>query len=174
MGCEARMGLTHRLSLAEASSMISVVLIASEDLAGLAAQLAMLVPAAVDGLVKEVVLVGDGHPGVEALAEDSGARLVTASGEVATRLTAGVAVARGDWILTLRADPVLREGWREPVEKHLAGGAGAAAVLTAPGPFFDKLFPRLHGVLARRLDWPASGGDEKAVARALRAKRLGY
>ena len=36
--------------------MISVVLVASEDLPGLAAQMAMLVPAAVDGLVKEVIL----------------------------------------------------------------------------------------------------------------------
>ncbi|WP_184720154.1 cell wall biosynthesis glycosyltransferase [Caulobacter sp.] len=154
--------------------MISVVLVASEDLASLAAQMAMLVPAAVDGLVKEVVLVSDGHPGVEALAEDSGARLVTVPGDFAAQLAAGVAVARGDWILTLRPEPVLREGWREPIEKHLAGGAGAPALLTAPGPFFDKLFPLRHGVLVRRLDWPAASGDEKAIARALRAKRLRY
>jgi hypothetical protein len=151
--------------------MISVVLVASEDLPGLAAQMAMLVPAAVDGLVKEVVLVSGGEPGVEALAEDSGARLVTTSGD---RMAAGAAVARGDWILTLRATPVLREGWREPVEKHLAGGAGAAAVLRAPGGLFSKLSPRLHGVLVRRLDWPMGGGDEKALAKALKAKRLDY
>lgn len=154
--------------------MISVVLVASEDLPGLAAQMAMLVPAAVDGLVKEVVLVGDGEPGVEALVEDSGARLVTASGEVGVRLSAGAAVARGDWILTLRAAPVLREGWREPVEKHLAGGAGAPAALAAPGGLLSKLSPRLHGVLVRRLDWPAGGGDERGLAKALRAKRLDY
>ena len=151
--------------------MISVVLVASEDLPGLAAQMALLVPAAVDGLVKEVVLVADGEPGVEALVEDSGARLVTTSGD---RLAAGAAVARGDWILTLRAAPALREGWREPVEKHLAGGAGAPAYLTVPGGVLSKLSPRLHGVLVRRLDWPASGGDEKALAKALRAKRLDY
>jgi hypothetical protein len=151
--------------------MISVVLIASEDLPGLAAQMSMLVPAAVDGLVKEVVLVSGGEPGVEALAEDSGARLVTTSGD---RLAAGAAAVRGDWILTLRSTPLLREGWREPVEKHLAGGAGAPAVLAAPGGFLSKLSPRLHGVLVRRLDWPSSGGDEKALAKALRAKRLDY
>ena len=151
--------------------MISVVLVASEDLPGLAAQMAMLVPAAVDGLVKEVILVADGEPGVEALADDSGARLVTTAGD---RLAAGAAVARGDWILTLRAAPVLREGWREPVEKHLAGGAGAPAVLTAPGGLLDRLSPRVHGVLARRLDWPSDGGDEKRLAKALRAKRLEY
>jgi hypothetical protein len=158
--------------------MISVVLVASEDLQGLAAQMAMLVPAAVDGLVKEVILVASdqpgGEPGAEALAEDSGARLVTASGDLGARLAAGAAVARSDWILTLRSSPVLREGWREPVEKHLAGGAGAPAALTAPGGMLSKLSPRLHGVLARRLDWPASGGDEKAIAKALKARRLAY
>ncbi|MGH1558281.1 cell wall biosynthesis glycosyltransferase [Caulobacter segnis] len=158
--------------------MISVVLVASEDPQGLAAQMAMLVPAAVDGLVKEVVLVGDGEPGVEALAEDSGARLVTASGDVGVRLAAGAAVARGDWILTLRATPALREGWREPIEKHLAGAAGAPAALAVPGGLLGRLAPRLHGVLVRRLDWPASwpagGGDEKALAKRLSAKRLDY
>lgn len=151
--------------------MISVILVASEDLQGLATQMTMLVPAAVDGLVKEVVLVSGGEPGVEALAEDSGARLVTTSGD---RLAAGAAVVRGDWILTLRAAPVLREGWREPVEKHVTGGAGAPAVLTAPGGLLGKLAPRLHGVLVRRLDWPASGGDEKTLAKTLRARRLAY
>ena len=143
--------------------MISVVLVASADLPGLAAQMAMLVPAAVDGLVKEVVLVGDAEPGVEALAEDSGARL-----------SAGAAMVRGDWILTLQSAPVLREGWREPIEKHLAGGAGAPAVLTSPGGLLSKVSPRLHGVLVRRLDWPASSGDEKALAKTLKAKRLNY
>jgi hypothetical protein len=158
--------------------MISVVLVASEDLPGLAAQMTMLVSAAVDGLVKEVVLVGDDGPGVQALAEDSGARLVTARGDVGARLAAGVAVARGDWILTLRAAPALREGWREPVEKHLAGGAGAPAALAIPGGLLSKLSPRLHGVLVRRLDWPqnwpASGGDERALARSLKVRTLRY
>jgi hypothetical protein len=158
--------------------MISVVLVASEDLQGLAAQMAMLVPAAVDGLVKEVILVaGDqpgGEPGAEALAEDSGARLVTTSGDLGARLAAGAAVARGDWILTLRSAPVLREGWREPVEKHLAGGAGAPAVLTAPGGMLSKLSPRFHGVFLRRLDWPANGCDEKVIAKTLKARRLAY
>jgi hypothetical protein len=154
--------------------MISVVLVASEDLTGLAAQMAMLVPAAVDGLVKEVILVTDGEPGAAALAEDSGARLVTTPGDLGARLAAGAAVARGDWILTLRSAPALREGWREPVEKHLAGGAGAPACLTVPGGMLSRLSPRLHGVLMRRLDWPAVVGDEKALATALKARRLSY
>lgn len=152
--------------------MISVVLVASEDLPGLAAQMTLLVPAAVDGLVKEVILVADGEPGVEALVEDSGARLVTTSGD---RLAAGAAAARGDWILTLHATPALREGWREPIEKHLAGGGGAPAVLAVRGGgLLGKLAPRWHGLLVRRLDWPKRAGDEKTLASALRAKRLRY
>lgn len=150
--------------------MISVVLLVSEDLPGLAAQMAMLVPAAVDGLVKEVILVGRADPGVEALVEDSGARLVSCEGAAAACLAAGAASARGDWILTLRAAPALREGWREPVTKHLAGG-GAPAVLAAPGGLLSR---RVHGVLVRRLDWPVSGGEERALAKALKARRLAY
>jgi len=151
--------------------MISVVLLASEDLQGLAAQMAMLVPAAVDGLVKEVILVGPSEPGVEALVEDSGARMVAVEGDGAARLAAGAAAARGDWILTLRATPALREGWRDPVEKHLAGGGGAPAALAAPGGFLSR---RSHGVLVRRLDWPAAGGEERAIAKTLKARRLVY
>lgn len=154
--------------------MISVVLLASDDLQGLAAQMAMLVPAAVDGLVKELILVGPSEPGVEALVEDSGARLVEAVGDVAACLAAGAAAARGDWILTLRASPALRDGWREPVEKHLAGGGGTAAVLAAPGGLLAKWSSRPHGVLVRRLDWPTSGGDERALVKALKARRLAY
>jgi hypothetical protein len=151
--------------------MISVVLLASEDLPGLAAQMAMLVPAAVDGLVKEVILVGASTSGVEALVEDSGARLVAIEGDAAACFAAAAASARGDWILTLRAAPALREGWREPIEKHLAGGGGVPAVLAAPGGLLAR---RLHGVLVRRLEWPASGGEERALAKALRAQRLSY
>lgn len=151
--------------------MISVVLLASEDLPGLAAQMAMLVPAAVDGLVKEVILVGAPTPGVEALVEDSGARLVSVEGDAAACLAAGAAAARGDWVLTLRARPALREGWREPVEKHLAGGGGGPVALAAPGGLFAR---PLHGVLVRRLDWPARSGDERALAKTLKAKRLTY
>ena len=154
--------------------MISVVLVASEDLQGLAAQMAMLVPAAVDGLIKEVILVADGEAGVEALAEDSGARLVKTPGEIAARLSAGAARVKGDWILTLRSTPILREGWREPIEKHLAGGAGAPAALATPGGLLTRFSPRLHGVLVRRLDWPSIEGDEKAIAKALRARVLKY
>lgn len=155
--------------------MISVVLVASEDLPGLAAQMAMLVPAAVDGLVKEVVLVAGDEPGVEALAEDSGAQLVRAKGEVKDRLAAGAGASRGDWILTLRTGPVLREGWREPVERHLAGGAGAPGLLIAPGGWLGRLAPKPHGVLLRRLDWPAGAAmDEKGLAKAIKAKVLAY
>lgn len=155
--------------------MISVVIIASQDLSGLAAQMAMLVPAAVDGVVKEVILVAGDEAGVDALAEDSGAVLVRAKGDARNRLAAGVAVARGDWIMTLQAGPVLREGWREPVERHLAGGAGAPARLIAPGGMLRRLAPRIHGILLRRVDWPQGAAmDERELVKTLRARALAY
>jgi hypothetical protein len=155
--------------------MLSVVIVASEDLPGLAAQMAMLVPAAVDGLVKEVILVAGEEEGIEALAEDSGARLIRTAGDLGDRLAAGAIVARGDWILTLGSAPVLREGWREPVERHLAGGAGVPVRLRAPGGWLSRLAPKTHGLLVRRLEWPkGSPLDERGLAKALKAKLIAY
>ncbi|PXA75769.1 cell wall biosynthesis glycosyltransferase, partial [Caulobacter sp. D4A] len=54
----------------------------------LAQLLAHLVPAAVDGLVKEVVIAGPVEPGLDALIEDSGARFVAASGYLGALLAA--------------------------------------------------------------------------------------
>jgi hypothetical protein len=157
--------------------MISVILPAVAPVHALAQLLAQLVPAAVDGLVKEVVIAGVSEPGLEALIEDSGARFVTASGDRGALLAAGAAVARGDWILTL--DPVrgLPEAWRGPVEAHLAGGAGAAALLLAPGAWLARLTAPPLGLLVRRLDYAATAGfagsaPEKALAGRLKARRV--
>ena len=74
-------------------------------------------------------------------------------------------------------ETVLPDGWRAPIEKHLSGGAGAAAWLSRPG-FLARLTVTPLGVLVRRLDYEAAGGfkpgesAEKALIRALGAKRL--
>ena len=158
--------------------MISVILIPG-DSAVLARTLAALVPAAVDGLVKTVIVVpAQTDRAVLALVEDSGARLVSASGDRGARLAAGAAVASGDWILTLDPALDLPEDWRGPVEAHLAGGGGSPAWFGPPG-LVDRLTGRALGVLVRRADYTAGGGfapgdrPEKALIRALRARRIG-
>ncbi|PVM93588.1 cell wall biosynthesis glycosyltransferase [Caulobacter radicis] len=157
--------------------MISVILPAVAPVHALAQILAQLVPAAVDGLVKEVVIAGVSEPGLEALIEDSGARFVAASGDRGALLAAGAALARGDWILALDPSRGLPEAWRGPAEAHLAGGAGAAALLVPAGGLLARLTAPPVGLLVRRLDYAATGGfsgsaPEKALAGRLKARRL--
>ncbi|MDG2527469.1 cell wall biosynthesis glycosyltransferase [Caulobacter endophyticus] len=157
--------------------MISLILPAVAPVHALAQILAQLVPAAVDGLVKEVVIAGVAEPGLDALIEDSGARFVAASGDRGGLLAAGAAVARGDWILALDPSRGLPEAWRGPVEAHLAGGAGAAALLVPAGGLLARLTAAPLGLLVRRLDYAATGGfaghaPEKALAGRLKARRV--
>lgn len=158
--------------------MITVVIPIQRHAPPLVALLSDLVPAAVDGLVKTVVLVGDDGDALRALSDGSGAVLVRVSGDRGTQLAAGCLAARGDWILTLDPETVLSEGWRAPIEKHLMGGAGAAGWLPKPG-FIASFTSQPLGVLVRRLDYEAAGGfkpgetAEKALIRKLGAKRIG-
>jgi glycosyltransferase involved in cell wall biosynthesis len=116
--------------------MISVILPTRDSAARLVQVLTLLVPAAVDGLVKEVVFADAGSTDATlAIAEDSGARVVTVQGDAGTRLAAGAATARGGWILALGDDLMLPEAWRVAVEAHLAGGGGRPAWIGQVGLF---------------------------------------
>ncbi|KRA60439.1 glycosyltransferase [Caulobacter sp. Root655] len=137
--------------------MISVILPTRDSAARLVQVLTLLVPAAVDGLVKEVVFADAGSTDATlAIAEDSGARVVQVLGDAGTRLAAGVATARGSWILALGEDLSLPEAWRVPVEAHLAGGGGKPAWIAAPGPL--GLPGRLLAVLVKLEAIEAAGG----------------
>ena len=134
--------------------MITVVLPTHNSAARLVQVLTVLVPAAVDGLVKDVVFADAGSTDATlAIAEDSGARVVQATGDAGARLATGCAAARGAWILALGEDLVLPEAWRVPVEAHLAGGGGKPAFIAAAG-----LFGRPLAVLASREAVEAAGG----------------
>jgi glycosyltransferase involved in cell wall biosynthesis len=137
--------------------MISVILPTQDSAARLVQVLTVLVPAAVDGLVKEVVFADAGSTDATlAIAEDSGARVVQVQGDVGARLAAAVATARGGWILALGEDLALPETWRVPVEAHLAGGGGKPAWIAAAGPF--GLSGRPLAVLASRATVEVAGG----------------
>jgi len=124
--------------------MISVVVPAAKSARDLAGLLPVLVPAAVDGLVREVI-VADPAPDAATLAlcEDAGADLVA-------DLAAAAGRARGDLILALPADLRLRPGWEESVRRHLERGGGPALVCAGPPSLMERLAgPRLAGVLVR-------------------------
>lgn len=96
--------------------MISVVIPTLNADDGLAACLTALVPAAVEGLVREVIVV-DGGSGDRTLkiVEQSGAELVRSAPGRGEQLAAGAARARGPWLLFLHADTVLEPGWEREV-----------------------------------------------------------
>ena len=114
--------------------MISVVVPTLNSQAGLPATLAALVTAAVDGLVREVIVVdGGSRDGTAAIADQTGARLIVSARGRGTQLAAGAREARFPWLLFLHADTVLEDGWEREVIAFLSrveegeGALGAAA-----------------------------------------------
>jgi rSAM/selenodomain-associated transferase 2 len=96
--------------------MISVVIPTLNAEARLAGTLAALVPAAVQGLVREVIVVdGGSSDATAAIAEEAGARLVAAGGGRGRQLAEGADRARFPWLLFLHADTVLEAGWEREV-----------------------------------------------------------
>jgi rSAM/selenodomain-associated transferase 2 len=96
--------------------MITVVIPTLEAEASLEATLAALVPAAVEGLVRQVVIVDGGSTDrTLKIAEDSGADIVRSERGRGRALITGAAAARFSWLLFLHADTVLASGWEREV-----------------------------------------------------------
>ncbi len=100
--------------------MISVVIPTLNAETSLAAALSALVPATVEGLVREVIVVDGGSSDrTLSIADQSGARIVTSTRGRGRQLQTGAAAARFGWILFLHADTVLEPGWEREVSALL-------------------------------------------------------
>lgn len=149
--------------------MLTVIIDARPGLEGLPLLLSQLTAGAVDGLVRQVLIVAGDESGlVDALCEDMGA-------QTAPTLRGAAAESRSDILMVLPADFRLRDGWIRAIEDHLADGA-AAAVVT--GLRDGGLFRRApSGVLVERgrLNAAADGADLQALRRSLglRPRRVG-
>ncbi|MGE0626465.1 MAG: TIGR04283 family arsenosugar biosynthesis glycosyltransferase [Hyphomicrobiaceae bacterium] len=114
--------------------MITAVIPTLNAEVGLSETLSALVPAAVEGLVRQVVIADGGScDRTLAIADGAGADIVGSEPGRGTQLRAGVATARYPWLLFLHADTVLDPGWiREAghfMERIDSGkGPSAAAV----------------------------------------------
>ena len=112
--------------------MISVVIPTLNAEATLGQTLAALVSAAVDGLVREVIVVDGGSSDRTAeIVDQAGANLVRGSGGRGHQLAAGAAQARFPWLLFLHADTTLAPGWEHDasafMERVDMGGRPLAA-----------------------------------------------
>lgn len=153
--------------------MISVIVPTRDSAAVLGPCLSALVPAAVTGLVREVILADGGSGDATlAIAQDAGARVV--AGDVA----AAVATAKGGWLLILPPTTRLEPGWEAEVDHHVnrftgrsacfrlaVDGGGRMARLRewfggigAPTP--------AHGLLVERARFGAVGAPRRLGARA--------
>jgi rSAM/selenodomain-associated transferase 2 len=114
--------------------MISVVIPTLNAEATLAPTLTALVSAAVEGMIREVIVVDGGSTDRTAqIAEESGATLIACSGGRGPQLRAGADQARFPWLLFLHADTELEIGWEreatafmEAVERGRRPPAAAA------------------------------------------------
>lgn len=92
--------------------MISVVIPTLNAEERFAACLTSLVQAAVEGLVREVIVVDGGSTDhTLRIADQAGADLVTSEAGRGRQLIAGARQARQPWLLFLHADSVLAPGW---------------------------------------------------------------
>ena len=123
--------------------MISVIIPTLDSEATLAQCLAALVPAAIDGFVREV-LIADGGSADRTLriVDIAGADLIAAAPGRAERLIAGAQAARSRWLLFLPAEAVLTPGWEREAMGHIArygDGFGAPAAAGVFGFALDEM-----------------------------------
>jgi hypothetical protein len=144
---------------------ISVIVTAIDDPRPLARLLAALVPAAADGLVREVAVIGAEGPS-RTLADDAGADLHASFSEA-------LAAARGDWLAGLPLSAVFVTDWMDQVAQHLAREPPTPARLTArPAGLTLGASPEGWLVPQRLLAAGAAQQDVQRLARRSGSRRL--
>jgi rSAM/selenodomain-associated transferase 2 len=148
--------------------MISVVIPTLDAEATLPDTLSALIPASLDGLVREVIVVDAGSKDhTREIADWAGADVIETGPGRGSQLAAGAAAARQPWLLFLNSDTVLDHGWEreashfmEKVDKAPSRQAAAAFRFSLDD---EGAAPRLLEGLARlrfaglRLPYGAQG-----------------
>jgi rSAM/selenodomain-associated transferase 2 len=128
--------------------MISVIIPTLNAERTLAPTLAALVPAVVEGIVQEAIVVDGGSTDeTRVIAEAAGTVLIEAPRGRGSQLEAGASQARGDWLLFLHADTVLEPDWAEEAQSFMerveSGRRDQAAACFRFALDDDGLMPRL-------------------------------
>ncbi len=128
--------------------MISVVIPTLNAEQGLAATLSALVPAVVDGLVRDVTVVDGGSTDdTLKIADQAGVNVLRTGASRGGQLKAGAKLAKSPWILFVHADTILQTGWEQEVinfiEKIESGRRDDAAAAFKFSLDDDGLAPRV-------------------------------
>lgn len=160
--------------------MISVIIPTLNDERTLVPTLTALVPAVVDGVVQEAILADGGSTDdTRIIADAAGAQVIDAPRGRGTQLEAGAALARGEWLLFLRAGTALEPGWAEEaqafIERVESGRRRQAAAFFCfaldDDGFSPRLFERL--VRLRSVLWALPHGDQGILISRKLYERLG-
>lgn len=131
--------------------MISVVIPTFDAEATLGPTLVALVAGALDGLVREVIVVdGGSSDGTHEIADAAGADVLVAPRGRGAQLAAGARKARFPWLLFLHADTVLERGWEMDVRAFIEAASHGDASATEAAAFRFALDDR--GIAPRVLE----------------------
>jgi rSAM/selenodomain-associated transferase 2 len=157
----------HHPGLGQEAAVISVIIPTLNAETGLAATLTALVPAVVEGLVRDVIIVDGGSSDrTLSIADAAGARIIRSAAGRGRQLIVGAEAARGPWLLFLHADTVLEAGWEREaaafVERVQVGQRPAAAAAFRFALDDLGLLPRLveWGVAIRCMLFRLPYGDQ--------------
>ena len=155
--------------------MISVVIATKDHERAIGPVLSALVAAAVDGVVRQVIVADGGSSDATLeIAKDAGADVLELTGTPAQRIAEGCARAKADWLLILDPEVVPPLGWEVAARAHLEQAPGRAAWFTAtraglPGGLLGGP-PRAHGLIVSRRMLERAGGYGPGLARKLGGK----
>ena len=100
--------------------MISVVIPTLDAETSLPDTLSALIPATVDGIVREVIVVdGGSRDRTRDIADAAGAGVIVSEAGRGGQLAAGAERARHPWLLFLHADTVLDQGWEREATQFM-------------------------------------------------------
>ena len=154
--------------------MLSVVIATQDSERALLPTLAALVPGALAGVVREVIVADAGSRDATAdIADGAGCRVLASNGTRGARLKAAADAARAPWLLFLQPGVVPDATWIDETkrfveESELGGRANAHAAV------FRRASATHRPVLVEALDllWAALGSRPKASQGLLIAKVL--
>ena len=158
--------------------MLSVLIETRNDEESLARTLGSLVPAAVEGVVREVIVCDHGSSDqTDRVAEHAGCHFLGNAG-----IAAGIREAKGDWLLLIEPGAKLGEGWTSAVMEHVATSSAAARFSQTAGSrrsLVSRLFRRDRPlasalVITKRQAAALSSkaADSAAIARGVSPLRL--